>query len=468
MYLGVLLYTLVYSVSCAVSDTDDQFLVEIPNIHSTQEIYGSFVNEPKPKNLTEVGGKLLTAAVKNHKNQKTIDGKCAQDFSRNCPGMMCEIDKYCKAPESYNGDCKTLVSFETLTPEEKINWSTSCNAPWPCKIDEEDPKFGCDDSKRNYLQPCPELFLKQKSETSGKYFCVPDPSTYTGPCDSFMDFTEFSRESKQLWAKSCGTNWPCFTKCLFVFEDCPMDWVKAEDGSCKSPSSYTGECEHTVFFTHYTQKMKVNHLVSCEIPFECSSECTRDYDACPVDWTIQGNGLCVSPSDVDPCTDVYKEIVALVENIPNAINIKKMTRDMKVLFESRCSTANWPCLTRDEYNWDLPCPQGWTVSKEGKCIPPELDDDDICKSSRVFIDEEEKRKFASHCRLNWPSIHEEKREIVKHESKVSKISGPIIYGTGNVYKTKNTNQGDELKEPKDVEYKSHVKRIKRKYKALDL
>eukprot|EP00371_Babesia_bovis_P002516 XP_001611163.1 Plasmodium falciparum CPW-WPC domain containing protein [Babesia bovis T2Bo] len=317
-----------------------------------------------------------------------------------------------------------------FTVERKMLFMSDCKVQWPCKslIDKVDVQY-CKDTERNFLQPCPENFLRHKTESG--YVCVPDFSGYVGPCRSVVDFTKFSKESKMLWAQTCGTTWPCMTICPKVFDKCPMDWTMAPDGACDAPASYNGPCEKRIRFTYYTQEMKRKRLMECEIPFECTSECEKDYSQCPVLWKTEADGFCVAPMGTFNCNDILVQLLSEAGKGPvtgstTALDLRLLDAESRKLYESKCSNVEFPCLEREEdINWSLQCPRGWTISKDdlNSCVPPVVNEDDVCKSPMVFTTEEEKRAFASMCDINWSGTAPESKTVtaaVEHH-----IDGPI-------------------------------------------
>ncbi|KAK1444311.1 hypothetical protein BgAZ_102170 [Babesia gibsoni] len=283
-----------------------------------------------------------------------------------------------------------------------------CNVKWPCKssADKSDLSF-CNNADRNFLQPCPENFLRHKQDSG--YVCVPNFAGYMGPCNSIVSFENYSKESKMLWAQTCGTNWPCMTVCPFLFDKCPMDWVQAPDGACEAPASYKGPCEKRIHFTYYTQEMKRKKCIECDIPFECTSECNKDYDKCPVLWKSEEDGYCSPHSGSLNCVglliDIYKQAGNPQSEAKGAsFYFGSLSQASKKLFESQCNTVEFPCMENDDdINWNLNCPVGWTISSEDlrSCQPPIINDDDVCKSQVAFNNEEDKRAFASLCQINW-------------------------------------------------------------------
>ncbi|GIX61974.1 CPW-WPC domain-containing protein [Babesia caballi] len=390
-----------------VSGRDDTLKLDIPEDHGTQEIYNAFKKEPKEERVGERMADLVAAAAK----EKT--------------GTVCE------APPSYRGECMRSVDTSEFTVERKMLFMSDCRVQWPCKsgVEKTDAQY-CPDTERNFLQPCPENFLRHKQDSG--YVCVPDFSGYVGPCNSIVDFSNFSREAKMVWAQTCGTTWPCMTICPKVFDRCPLDWRLAPDGACEAPASYKGPCEKREYFTYYTQEMKRKRLIECDIPFECSSDCRRDYNRCPVLWKSEADGYCAPPSDTVSCRDVLAALMkeagrsqAAVST--NAFDLRSLDVESKKLYESKCSNVEFPCMEEDDgINWSLQCPRGWTISRDDlrSCRPPRVDDDDVCQSQVTFSDEEEKRAFASRCQINWSGrdLPKEADHVVKHSNH---DSGPI-------------------------------------------
>ncbi|ORM42126.1 uncharacterized protein BXIN_0699 [Babesia sp. Xinjiang] len=348
----------------------------------------------------------------------------------------------CEAPSSYKGDCERSVDMNDFTMERKMLFMADCKVEWPCKSDIDKGEVQqCKDTERNFLQPCPENFLRHKKDSG--YVCVPDFSGYLGPCNSIVDFTDFSRESKMIWAQTCGTTWPCMTICPKVFDVCPMDWVLAEDGACEAPPSYKGPCEKRTYFTYYTQEMKRKRLWECDIPFECSSQCPKDYNKCPVLWKTEVDGFCLPPSDAAGCSDLLAELLKQAGQVQvgathNSLDLRLLDLESRKLFESKCSNVEFPCMEEENgINWSLQCPRGrfrkhptdpmagWTISKENlrSCVPPQAKDDDLCQSQVSFNDEEEKRAFASLCQIHWSGVAaftDTSATEIEH-----RVSGPI-------------------------------------------
>ena len=51
----------------------------------------------------------------------------------NCPDGWTEFGSSCLAPPSYKGGCASQSGFTGYTPEQKLDWSKNCNAPWTNK-----------------------------------------------------------------------------------------------------------------------------------------------------------------------------------------------------------------------------------------------------------------------------------------------------------------------------------------------
>uniref|UniRef100_A0A3B0N5P3 CPW-WPC domain-containing protein n=1 Tax=Theileria annulata TaxID=5874 RepID=A0A3B0N5P3_THEAN len=367
------------------------------------------------------------------------------------------------------------MSFESYTPEEKVNWSNSCQANWPCKNENKDQE--CADSDRNYNQTCPLSFVKEVI--------------------IFISLTRCRNLRIQtiiyVSQQSCGTQWPCIRNCSFVFEDCPLDWIKDSNGSCSAPTSYKGSCDKKFYFTHYTQKMKLEYLKACDIAFECSNDCKRDYTKCPNNWTNNRNGICISPTYNELCFQTYSELIGLNttdstdkfnkilederKNKPEyrIIDLNRLSYENKVMFESKCPIANFPCIENSDYDWDKPCPQrfyylhitelytpqgviNWNYINS-HCIPLYINEDDDCRTKKVFKSEEEKRKWSSFCQIPWPKFGESET-IVTESKKKFMLSGPVIHESGavNVSSNLKNKTNDQLKES---DYSKSIKKLNR-------
>ncbi|GBE62727.1 cpw-wpc domain-containing protein, putative [Babesia ovata] len=412
-------------------------------------LYKAFKSEPKEEHVEERVGDLVASAA-SQESPKEIDpftSQCVRDFAQPCPEGWTKVDDMCEAPASYKGDCARSVDTSEFTVERKMLFMEDCKVEWPCKsaVDKTDAQY-CQDTERNFLQPCPENFLRHKQDSG--YVCVPDFSGYMGPCNSIVDFTDFTRESKMIWAQTCGTTWPCMTVCPKVFDRCPLDWTMAPDGACDAPASYKGPCEKRAYFTYYTQEMKRKKLLECDIPFECSSDCKRDYNRCPVLWKEESGGYCVLPSGAFSCRDILIDILKQAGRPhatlgSNAFDLRSLDIESKKLFESKCSNVVFPCMEDDDgINWSLQCPRGWTISAEDlrSCRLPKVNDEDLCQSQVIFNDEEEKRAFASRCQINWSGTQGSTTpatSATKAAKEEDHVSGPIT-DIGSVHEVNKT------------------------------
>eukprot|EP00375_Theileria_parva_P000260 XP_762929.1 hypothetical protein [Theileria parva strain Muguga] len=308
------------------------------------------------------------------------------------------------------------MSFESYTPEEKINWSNSCQASWPCKNENKNEE--CADSDRNYNQTCPLSFVKEVINN--------------------ILLTRFRNPRVQtiiyVFQESCGTKWPCIRNCSFVFEDCPLDWIKESNGSCSAPTSYKDN------------------------------------------WTNNRNGICMSPTYNELCYKVYSDLIGLSttdshnnsntilqdqkKNNPEyrIIDLNRLSYENKVMFESKCPIANFPCIENDDYDWNKPCPQHWNYINKS-CVPLYLNEDDDCRSKKVFKSEEEKRKWSSFCQIPWPKFGESENIITENKKKFM-LNGPVIHESGavNVSSSVKNKTKDELKE---IDYSKNIKKINR-------
>lgn len=432
-----LILSVVWSVRCG----DDLLKLDIPDNHGTQQLYKAFKDEPKEEHISDRIADLVarTASEESRQEVDPFTAQCVHDFSLPCPESWVKSGTLCEAPPSYKGDCKRSVDTTEFTMEQKMLFMTDCKVRWPCKVtaDKTDAIY-CNNTERNFLQPCPENFLRHKQESG--YVCVPDFSGYMGPCNSVVDFTNYSKEAKMLWAKTCGTTWPCMTICPWVFDKCPMDWTQASDGACEAPASYKGPCEKRIHFTYYTQEMKRNRLIECDIPFECSTDCRKDYNKCPVLWKSEADGYCAPNSGMLNCRDIIADLFKQVGKPQyrtgnTAIDLRALDVESKKLFESKCRTVEFPCIEDDdEINWSLTCPRTWTIARDDlkSCHPPLVNDDDVCHSPVTFNNEEEKRAFASLCQINWSGSNKPENHTTAAKATQENYSGPIN-DLGNVH-----------------------------------
>lgn len=92
-------------------------------------------------------------------------------------------------------------------------------------------------------------------------------------------------------------------------------------------------------------------------------------------WTNNRNGICMSPTYNELCYKVYSDLIGLSttdshnnsntilqdqkKNNPEyrIIDLNRLSYENKVMFESKCPIANFPCIENDDYDWNKPCPQ---------------------------------------------------------------------------------------------------------------
>ncbi|XP_026192071.1 uncharacterized protein LOC113147068 [Cyclospora cayetanensis] len=100
----------------------------------------------------------------------------------------------CHAPDEYFGHCSKVHNFSMFTNEEKYEFMMKCSATWPMK----------DITERNYEAACPSLWHLESQETG---ICTA-PSTYTGPCQTRVDFRSFDADIKRAFEGRCRAFFP--------------------------------------------------------------------------------------------------------------------------------------------------------------------------------------------------------------------------------------------------------------------
>jgi len=57
---------------------------------------------------------------------------CPKNF-QSCPESWQNVEGLCVAPLTYTGICSPAIGFAHFTVNQKVEWSTLCDAPWPCQ-----------------------------------------------------------------------------------------------------------------------------------------------------------------------------------------------------------------------------------------------------------------------------------------------------------------------------------------------
>jgi len=200
-----------------------------------------------------------------HQSVPKRDAICARDWSQPCPdGWEFVGSSACSAPTSYRGGCGILQNFGATNAQTKLNFASTCNAPWPCSGSDECPQG------RDY-ESCPVGW-----ELVGGGFCK-QSSADRPKCASLFNFGDMEILEKQGLAKDCELQWACRSSCKRDYSAaCPEGWQKKLN-LCVAPATYAGDCSHSVDTTYMNDAQKKTFASNCVVKFPCQGTGTPQH-----------------------------------------------------------------------------------------------------------------------------------------------------------------------------------------------
>lgn len=203
----------------------------------------------------------VSQAAQNLERQHELsDGTCARQWEHPCPdGWAIVGSGQCQAPTTYKGGCAMLQEFSGSSANEKHNFASRCEAPWPCE--------GPCDAGRNY-DVCP---VGWNALQHG--ICAYDGKA---TCANVLKFDDLSVQQKQDMAAACAEIvWPCSERCEENFaNNCPKGWYQQGD-LCRAPAGYSGICSDTDL-SRMSAGQKKTWASKCEVAFPCKGSSEAD------------------------------------------------------------------------------------------------------------------------------------------------------------------------------------------------
>ncbi|CAJ1365937.1 unnamed protein product [Effrenium voratum] len=250
------------------------------------------------------------------------------------------------------------------------------------------------------------------------------PTSYAGQCSlQQAGWGSLRDDEKKVVENECNVIWPCKDRCLQDFaQPCPLFWSPINEGLCKAPSWYKGDCPDTLavgndVFSH--QEMAVR----CGLTWPCSSLCKSDFDQlCPTGWAVDDAATCHAPTKspgqyTGPCETTVS--FALESDKPAAR--KEFAERCGVDFCVKQSGLN------DEPFQSSPCPAGWMAvgelvphcygsTYEGPCRPL------ISGSALASIG---RKEFAAMCGVAWPRGDKPQPPDTRGQLAEPSVQGPV-------------------------------------------
>jgi len=225
--------------------------------------------------------------------------------------------------------------------------------------------------------------------------CAP-PSDYDGLCGP-VDFDEYQPDEKEAWAWKCRASFPCAQQSVNAtvsardspFESkacpCPKGWSHEGNQLCVAPRRYAGKCSPATSFEGYTDAQKDWWSTSCNAPWSC----------------LQRQGSLQMSLILDGLSE---ELIKDYPTQPTAA-VNKALADALVLStqnEDIPSTELSPLGTSTP-DYDLPCPEGWTLDLVHDCFAPSSYTGP-CVRRKAFnkYNVVEKAEWAKVCAVTWP------------------------------------------------------------------
>lgn len=193
---------------------------------------------------------------------------------------------------------------------------------------------------RDYGRACPEGWFPH----SGSHCKA--PLSYTGQCQSLVDFGNMTPAQKSAQATLCGAQFPCVDACAEDFgQTCPQGWRLQHD-NCVAPASYPGPCVGHKHMDHYNAEDKKYWAHVCHVHWPCLSPSNRvlgshrirgeakkhcswdDAALCPSEWQLTAK-WCIAPHG-------YKGACALF------MRQGPYSRDQMQALSVSCALS-WPC-----------------------------------------------------------------------------------------------------------------------------
>jgi len=173
---------------------------------------------------------------------------------------------------------------------------------------------------------------------------------------------------------------------------CPDGWDEVGSAFCIAPLSYKGGCRRIQKFEGTGERDKFAFSAACSSPWPCigNDECPhgRDYEQCPVGWSLEGDGFCRAPSDAPMCASSVFRIGAIGIGEKQELSLECGLR--------------WACRSScDHRDYNASCPEGWTM-ESSLCLAPPMYAGECGSTDTTQMTERQKERFASLCGVNWP------------------------------------------------------------------
>ncbi|UKK02492.2 hypothetical protein MACK_002585 [Theileria orientalis] len=163
---------------------------------------------------------------------------------------------------NYNfSQCGTKVDFTNVSPKFKRNWAFACNVKFPSRSHKSETKC-----KQNYFRKCPYGWEEVNDS------CIA-PSTYFGPCDKSVKFSEIATpDSKKSFSQRCLAFWDCLGNCEKDYTNvCPKNW-KYDGTKCTATYKYDFPCKSEfVVPKTWNEFSKQEFEFVCQAYWDCKS-----------------------------------------------------------------------------------------------------------------------------------------------------------------------------------------------------
>ncbi|KAK2194824.1 CPW-WPC domain [Babesia duncani] len=184
---------------------------------------------------------------------------------------------------------------------------------------------------------------------------------------------------------------------------CPEGWIYLGNGKdCKvGPGvNYEGSCPHVMDFSGKTPLDKFNLSRTCKLKWPCKKDFKnvpdRD-DICPQYW-LYSDGYC-QPTEyyTGPCSQRLRLVGKTMEER------KAIAKECNLVWSLKVELLN------PKFNFDVPCPLGWSEQPNSnkEVIQCKLDkgQSSPCMNFLNFKSKEDKKTATLRCGLIWPFLN---------------------------------------------------------------
>eukprot|EP00371_Babesia_bovis_P001304 XP_001609951.1 Plasmodium falciparum CPW-WPC domain containing protein [Babesia bovis T2Bo] len=395
-----------------------------------------------------------------------IGGKCFADltYAGPCNGRFSMVNKSLDLLKTEIRDCRLDFSRTADILDTSIDWSTDCPLGWllqddgSCLQNSDQNACPCGNKLRftdkrtkrlktilcNLVWPvriapvettCP-LGWRYDNDTE---LCLA-PSSYTGPCQLRINFSQYSPHDKALWANSCGVSFWDPGGALWTtpeargepdifYRNGPVDESLSVVRFDKKTNDldiierqlddgwrqFDTVCVASETYGRIAPGCDIVHRISEEYPAMCRVEIQTNQEEddfvrahCPVGWLVRQvyfenliRHVCIAPSD-------YPE-ARKVECGGSTLDFSARSPGFKRRWAFACF-QRFPAFDDERAlkcveNFYWTCPSEWEL-KDGQCIAPDYYTGP-CKGS-VSVSElssdSAKATFSNKCRVAWPCI----------------------------------------------------------------